>query len=1027
MDSKQRYRVYSSKSLGAYVPSVDFNIPEDSKEYVEDLMKDFIQKTLEGPGFFEVFEYISQYKELYGDFSSLRSSDYDDNTLTLIAFQESQNICSMSKLGDMGYEESFLLLILKKFADYILRSKRTEDIKYKILYFSIGELFLRLLFHNICFIAIYDHVDYNTSYYLNTIRYPEFATFIKTLRSLRFREAVSEEISYLPAMRAKLEKFNFDIDMVVEMDGYDRIICEDYLIRWEEEAEKFEHCLTYVPLEDEEIYRNHTKKILNECYVLEENSLEPTWYEILSRVSSSKNLSFGDIKKTSSRRVALRQNTDLIKSKKYLECPHIYKRIVVNVSPANSRDAWMPDIATYASNYYFDTIASKIIFHHPRNAMGDISAYKKRLSNFIKSESSWFIMKDIKSSQLDFSHDCLKILCEELELFSGFPFRILYRKVKNQVVYKDGDAYYPRRGTGLGMLNHIYCLHTMILSDILGRDSLNFNDDVVEIIRGEGIKQENLSSILRFDERLYKALATTLQLDKLIVSKGFVFLEEYHRFENEGYDFIDGKVQKLYQIFASIILLGSTREKKMTLAALANDERIGDELFKVMTERILMLSPPEFPEIGDMERLLPTSVGGWPADRFTYGVDDTLVRYEKIYNLDYKLCEILMENHRKFIMPTLRRERRRTILVEDNDQIYKNLPKFLKKNLMLSSTYGRIKSVEKSLDVKSFKENFILYRVKMIEDWKHECLQLIENPDYLCGLGFPKLVENFLNGHTEEEKDYSIPFSLVSLQNGGQIDIIPGETLFPASLGPSREICDRIEDLLRSNKVELRNVERGTSTLSILGDTDSIAYSRNEKTLKSIPYYPLSMQKIAATFHDHPLVALMDLSVRRSFFARITSCELEQSERNEFYERGFLIDKNAEIYNRTPQIEALITEIKVTSLSELFILRMFQKLKRKTVERIAKSPENWRFLLDILNEEIPDVRLEEGIDPLIYEKFPELQVNFALDEDENEIVTDDNLAFYIPDGIEIDLEYAQVDVYESESDSSLDIDLSYFE
>lgn len=719
------------------------------------------------------FDFISRKMILDGSLRPLKEEDISMKMRNRVYCASIRRTFNSLVFTGYDYDESVVIKIYSEFIYWT--QKIQEDSIYRDFYIHVSKFFLTVYVYSVIHLTQFDSLNINyISMLFQSILGPETAEISKVLRAKLLRDEISE--SKIPSIfyeRKILKEFpmrNFE----AEMDSYDSYLSEDFLIHWECETDKFEHCLTNHECElNSTLYRQSLKQILGKCIITSENQFKVSFSEVAGRTSNSKMIFFNEKDwKKSSRRLCLKHEIDQILSGSFLKKSHKYMRSIAQVSPANGRDIWIADVFTYAANYYYDTIVRRFTKYNKHNCISSDKILEMNLERMKKKSKGTYMCLDVKSSQLDFSHDCLKIICEELTEATKVDFINLYNRVKNQTVLKDGMEYIPRRGTGLGMMNHIYNLHMMTTLNPISEDFITFNDDSVVHYTDE------IEDII--SPRFYKGLEihlqtfhTTNQIEKLILSKVFVFLEEVYNLDKHSYVYSHEKVQREVLPFISY-LYGRPDHYTSGRKTIIENERI--IAFKGIISSIYKTCVRPMLDITvDIECLLPSQISifrNWNTEPRN-SIDMILVELEELYDLYPKVACLIVENYSLFFEKTFgdKFHIESTIKIKDSIPLYYKT-KLGKTNfdskIGLSLTYSKFTESDRG---NLFRSSQFLKRFNIL-NYKLSHLDRVRKIDFLDLIN--KIMIN------EMEPNFAVPKRYLKYDISDFIEFKEGGTFLPS-------------------------------------------------------------------------------------------------------------------------------------------------------------------------------------------------------------------------------------------------------
>lgn len=503
--------------------------------------------------------------------------------------------------------------MLYLYEDYLYKSKSSEDKSLQFLFYHIAKFCYRMFIFCVDLTAEHVNITDDIIYYFQTIMSPKFASYVKDLRSYLVRAKISQGTDLeLEEYKKALEDYDFVDIPDFGFEDLDRVLNEEYLINWKEECEDF-----FVTQESIEIPEGSLNIFRSACKELLKTSPEsieiPDYFDILRTISESASLiDYNQYdSKTTRLRVNARKNLKSVIDRDFLkQKANLYKRSLIYVSPANVRDAWIPDFNTRCRLGFFETLFKRIIYDNPRFAICDKKLFDQRVDR-IKKHKGFYALVDIKKSGLILPHDLIKIVCEECEQKYDLPFVYLYKCIKNQRILVDNEEYFTKRGMGLGMLNNMFTLINMCVSYIIRTDSIFFSDDSVFTVPSHVL---SLESALTFKNNLYKiyeGIGLLMSKKKSIVSLSFVFLEDYYKCEI--YNLAYRKTLREFLAVMNSLHSKNYADFKNRIYNYIMNDFLSKEFFRMLAGIIRQL-PSEFkdqPFLDDWELKLPPYLGGF--------------------------------------------------------------------------------------------------------------------------------------------------------------------------------------------------------------------------------------------------------------------------------------------------------------------------------------------------------------------------------------------------------------------------------
>jgi len=314
-------------------------------------------------------------------------------------------------------------------------------------------------------------------------------------------------------------------------EGYDSMLHERYLIKWDDTAEVNDIRYAFLPVSNnqrEDEFRKRVKALFKDFRIEEVD-----FSDSLDMLSSLKNsVMYDPIKKKS---VLMREFW--IRDPQ-VAGPYFAKRAVVPILGGSTRDTGVGDPGTVLKVKLLNNLARAISERVPYSANAPVNDVNARLRRVLRHNS--FLHLDFKKYGLTFPRALTNIMIEEISEVSGLNLDVL--KIKDFFVEIDGETYRTERGTMLGWLDSINSLAVCALLHFLNSerelrfDFITFNDDV-EIAKNllhdqsrglEMLRMAVVAEIASFD--------IPISMDKSYGSKACVFLEKYAFFDHYGLD-----------------------------------------------------------------------------------------------------------------------------------------------------------------------------------------------------------------------------------------------------------------------------------------------------------------------------------------------------------------------------------------------------------------------------------------------------------------------------------------------------------
>jgi len=707
----------------------------------------------------------------------LRMKDYSSFELDKEYFYLLERFYSRRDFSDyIGLKSQGILRFFLIHLDIYLEKCFYAEQRSKALYFHIAKLCYNLFILASNKLAMWGSIDDKIINYIQCITQENFCEFIKKLRAYKLREKISTGTDdELVEAFNEIQSMDFNIVFSEDWWSLDDILPEDFLINWEREIDDFENCLVEPEdIRDDalEIYRSACK---NAIFRLKKEDIKPPHItEILSNISESKiflDNKFMESKNTGSVRTDYRKNINEILKFSFLnKSPNIYKRTVIYVSPANERDAWIPNLDTRLRNTYYDRLFYHIFHNHPSFMMVDELEFDKKMSNLYKHDG-FFIMVDIKKEGLTLPHPLIKILCEELDKVYNFNFTYMYKCIEQQKVLKDGYFHRTKRGRGLGMLNHMMSAIHSIITDILPYEGKIFTDDVVYKLHPQINNLESSKVCLRNIVRFYNRLGIPISSKKSIISKSFVFLEEYFNTEFYGVE-SDKYIRALFSVL-NAIFCDSFAEFKKRIYNYSLSINL-DKVFWQGIKKLFSQLNSEFnaePFMRDWELEMPPYLGGFGLCNIESELDCELINIST-YSQDvlFNISRIL-QRQKEINTDEIIHEHKKVTLDKDlvyeeyftlNDQsneFDKELFRFLDRDILIKQLEDKLNIVSKRNNRNSLR---IRKRILNINKNRRDILDYFEVTDFK---GRSDLIEDIIRyNESEGIKNFAIPEYFVTYQ-----------------------------------------------------------------------------------------------------------------------------------------------------------------------------------------------------------------------------------------------------------------------
>jgi hypothetical protein len=445
---------------------------------------------------------------------------------------------------------------------------------------------------------LYDQGKFNgileesIKYVTQSLRYGHsYSKFIKKLRSAMFQQKLSQINS---------ESFKENVKKIQESKyeprfsnlgcDYDQILNEKYLIHFTETSDDFDYCLKEVEIDSksEVEFRNQVSAFfdtlnlpLNQVSNLDMRS----W---ITDSTSMDGYQSSGVNRTLMRKLAQGDLKSLERNDSR------FLRTVINVGPANTRDAWQCDIPTLFKVKKVAFVMKQIVSQHRYSAMTSPSKARNRRKRL--KTHPFYVMTDFKKCGLTFPRRLFEVIGEVM-IEHGLPYGAELISICRGIVYKDGKAYNPLRGSGLGNLNEVVTLAQCIWGDLLEKtglisNAIFFNDDGVLCFEKEILYA--LPKVISF----YKLFGMIINLEKSFGSRFNVFCEDYNSGE---YDFSKRHLR--------LLLISTLYEQEFIWEQKRVVESINSELEVFGDINYTPFIPNEFDK-NSFESIVPICLGG---------------------------------------------------------------------------------------------------------------------------------------------------------------------------------------------------------------------------------------------------------------------------------------------------------------------------------------------------------------------------------------------------------------------------------
>jgi hypothetical protein len=906
---------------------------------------------------------FSKIKLLMREFNddTLDINDYPDITRIHTKYVNDYNSRTRYRPLNTLEDDGVVIFFFNQCAYSLYHAELETAPKRRKLFLELAKFMFRLAWFNLLRISIGKKAaeDPINRVYLSNIGNVETSTNIKNLRMYMIRKYMGAEPSTLNILYNKA-KITPLFKRLTELEDYDDVIHEDYLLNWKETSDDFEECKVTPEGETPEEYKNHLHAFMQSNIWLSED-VHPSDIEMESWTSNSRCYStLGSLKAV--------QRSEKLKLKDVLGRPFRYQRSVIQVSPANARDAWKPDPETLIQLKYYDYICKSIAERHPKSAMCSEEIFNKRL-NRILNHKGRYAMIDIKKSGLTFPLYLIYATIDIVAQYIKVDPQKWKDSIKNTCVQDTDDVINPKRGLGLGMSNSLMTLVNCIISDTLGIDSLLFSDDSVHCVEG----YEEIRALENFYDNI---IDWKIKREKTILSDKIVFLEEYYLFEPEWYE----KEQRDLMPIADFIFSENIWEVKEKLCGFARANwHLSKEFFRGILEFLVNMTGSEFSKevnFDGPEKILPLELGGWEYNgfRITNPVVETFLNLNdygkrKVNNVVKHYKKFNSSNRIKFKNHIAYADRKYTITSE-NAEAQKIIDE-----LGFEQYYDTIDESMNSLDT-SMAKNHRMRKVKGIKTSTRYKIWNNNVPQFLSS--GPLLVENLIDSGFP--RNFSLHESLIE-----SISTIPSKNIngcIQRCVGNSTPEYEKAIAKLsflnlpyKTNYMEYVPPEN----IPISGDIDIRSYNFEGK-IPAIRNYSEDLLKEVSKLSPYPEVVLAEYCTKHQ--VQILDLKLKISKKyclknNEYIKKVYGSEKyEVEI---TPYVFTLSGHNFSIYNKARELIPSFSKTLRKLILHEENKPKVFLYLLKKLENLI--ITLENNRADIKFELEKNSNRYYILEED----------------------------------------------
>lgn len=397
----------------------------------------------------------------------------------------------------------------------------------------------------------------------------------------------------------------------VEIEGIDSIFPATLLLPFDKGEDTNDYDWSDLPVEiDEEVRDRFKSKILDFIERIEIQPPRIDSVDLLSLMGSATNYDFdNDIRRPKSALKGHDPSLELERGQFKFNLTSVYK------NPHEPRTIVVPTPETLNSLMLLEK-QLKLVLDVPSDSFNETNFMW--LERWLTGNGHYrYIMSDQKKCGLTFPREILMDLFEVLEdHYPDWDFGLFRTGFTNPIIVKDGEAFSPTRGVGLGMMNGAISAATSIIFEIFREDNQDYklsgkfyNDD--QVIRYKVFNEGRELNIMD-DEDIASGWDECMERHGLIISKSKPFVcESGLLLEIYGKNFpIDTmkRTQYVGQLYKALTLK-HIHERKEHVAAVYDclPQEYLELANKVITD-IIMETGYEFrPDEVDV----PFEAGGW--------------------------------------------------------------------------------------------------------------------------------------------------------------------------------------------------------------------------------------------------------------------------------------------------------------------------------------------------------------------------------------------------------------------------------
>lgn len=480
-----------------------------------------------------------------------------------------------------------------------------------------NEKFMKHIKHFLNNLFAYDQIVQNKVFNIEEIYLrcltegPDFTKFIKKSRHFSLQYKISYTDGNIP-----------DEYIHEEYDGYDSIIHERYLINWDETGDTLDWPYSLLEVDKSKNlsqFTNDWRQLWNTYHPsYKEGKRVFTFFQKIAQKKSS----LLDSKKT----VDLKNTWNRVET----FGPYIASRRVVPVEAGNIRDTGVPDLVSLNKLKVLHKVVQEFCDRIPYSANTNFRKMNKRIERVRRKALHCHL--DFKKFGLTFPREPINLILESIGL----------REYTIDVLLEvDGKIYETERGGVLGWFDQVVSLATItILVNLAKRenwrdfDMVQFNDDIeigFDYISREEAHFRQQKMCLELE-----SFGFLMSWRKIFTSEESIFLEDYAKFENRGFDMT--KIQLAVMPFGKALSTQSRAEAKMLFAHGACFGYTDDLRIRIQED---------FAPLFEDEYNAPIELGGWKY--LGWNGLNTALEYADFHEIKYFLK---MKDYKEPELPT---------------------------------------------------------------------------------------------------------------------------------------------------------------------------------------------------------------------------------------------------------------------------------------------------------------------------------------------------------------------------------------